>query len=138
MSYITPTDYDRFLTLPIALPQTELRKQAYLHIGTFILGVGQRLEMCCCHLQVFKVLTPGVSPILADNSLGLCSAGLLASTMLSSAVGLVTLNEVGTAGWNQDQPVIVSSPGTYRVIVLNNSTNVDLAVVVTGNVRIYS
>ena len=93
--------------------------------------------MCCLHLQVFKLLTFGVSPILADSTLGLCSVGLLASTMFTSAVGLVTLGAVGTATWNQDQPIMISAPGSYQVIVYNNSLNMDLSVVVTGAARIY-
>lgn len=137
MSYLTLTDYDRLLFSPISLPETELRRQNFLRISTLVVQPGQRLEMCCLHLQVFKLLTFGVSPILADSTLGLCSVGLLASTMFTSAVGLVTLGAVGTATWNQDQPIMISAPGSYQVIVYNNSLNMDLSVVVTGAARIY-
>jgi len=137
MSYLTTTDYSRFLSLPIALPETELRRQCYLQIGTFSLALGQRLEMACCNLHVYKVLTFGVSPALLDDTLGLASIGLLASTMLSSAVGLVSTNAVGVMTWNQDQPVVITAPGIYRVVVFNNCSNVDLSVIVTGSVRIF-
>lgn len=137
MSYLTQTDFDRFLFAPVALPETELRRQNFLRICTLAVQPGQRLEMCCLHLQVFKLLTYGVLPVMADSSLGLCSVGLLASTMFTSAVGLVTLNAVGTATWNQDQPIVITAPGLYRVIVYNNSLNTDLSVVVTGSARIF-
>jgi len=138
MSYLTSTDYNRFYTLPISLPETELRTRCFIQVCTFDLKMGMVMEMCSCHLQVLRVLTPGVTPVLADTSLGMSSVGLLASTMLSSAVGLVTQSAVGTSAWNADQPVLVTAPGIYRVVVINNSVNVDLAVVVTGTVRIYT
>lgn len=136
--YLTTTDYDRFTTLPIALPETELRRQKYIQIASFTLLLGQRLELICCNLQVLNILTYGVAPVLADGTLGLASVGFMASTMISSAVGLVTVEGVGTMTLNSDQPVIVTAPGTYSAVVLNNSLNVDLAVVVTGSVRILS
>ena len=137
MSYISQIEFDRVLSVPIALPETELRRQNFLTIGTLVLEPGQRLELCCLHLQIFKLLSFGVSPLLADSSLGLCSVGLLTSTMFTSALGLTTLSAVGTAAWNQDQPVIVTAPGTYAVQVYNNSTNMDLSVVVTGAMRLF-
>lgn len=137
MSYITPTQYDGIKTLPIALPQTELRKQHYLQIATFPVLAGQRLEIACIHLHLFRILTPGVSPQRADSSLGLACVGLMASTMFSSAIGLVTVTEPGCASWNADQPIVITSPGVYNVQVLNNTTNVDLSVVVTGSARYF-
>jgi len=103
----------------------------------FTVTLGQHLEMACCNLQVYKVLSFGVSPLLLDDTLGLASVGLLASTMLTSAVGLVSTKAVGTMTWNQDQPVVITAPGIYRAVVFNNCSNVDLSVVVTGSVRIF-
>ncbi len=134
MSYLTAADYDRFYTLPITLPETELRSRCYIQVCTFVVTEGMVLEMPSLTVQVLRILTPGVSPVLADTSLGLVSAGLLASSMLSGAVGLVTQNAVGASSWNGAQPVVITAPGVYRVVVLNNSTNVDVAVVVTGAV----
>lgn len=136
MSYLTLTGYNRYFTLPIALPETELRTQCSIQVCTFDVRQGMKLELASCHLQVLRILTPGVSPVLADSSLGLASVGLLSSTMLSSAVGLVTQNVIGVASLNSDQPVVVTAPGIYQVVVINNSVNVDLSVVVTGMVRI--
>ena len=137
MSYITSTEYDRIYTLPISLPETELRSRCYIQVGTFQIMPGMVVELACLHLQVLRVLTPGVTPVLADSSLGLASAGLLASSMLSSAVGLVTQNAIGARSLNAAQPVVVTAPGIYRAVVINNSANVDLAVVVTGAVRMW-
>jgi len=122
--------------LPIALPQTELRSQTYLQIGTFTVVLGQRLEISCLFLHCFKILTPGVVPALADSTLGLCSVGMMASSMLTSAVGLVTIFQPGVAGWNEVQPVVITAPGVYQLMVYNNARNADLDVVVTGAARI--
>jgi len=136
MSYLTTADYDRFQTVPIALPETELRFQRQLHVCTVVVAQGQRLEMACLTLHLYKVLTLGVVPVLADDTLGMVCTGLMASTMTSSALGLVKLNAVGVECWNPDQPVLINAPGVYRVFVLNNCWNVDLAVAVTGSMRL--
>jgi hypothetical protein len=137
MSYLTSTQYDRIINLPISLPQTELRKQHYLQVCTLLVAQGQRLEIGYLSVHLFRILTPGVTPQFADSSLGLVSVGLMASSMFSSALGLVSISEPGCASWNADQPVVITAPGVYNVQVLNNTTNVDLSVVVTGSARYY-
>lgn len=137
MSYITNTRFDSYATVPIALAQTELRTQRYLQVATLPLAQGQRMELRSLHLHVLRILTPGVVPVTNNTSLGLATCGLLVSTMISSAFGIVSLNGPGVAMLNPDQPVFVSTPGTYRIMVFNNSTNVDLAVIVTGSVKIF-
>ena len=136
MSYLTLTEYNRVYTLPISLPETELRRRCFIQVSTFRVTQGTVLELACLHLQVLRILTPGMSPMLADSSLGLAGVGFLASSMLSSAVGLVTQSTIGTRSLNADQPVVVTAPGVYRAVVFNNSSNVDLAVVVSGAVRV--
>lgn len=137
MSYVTANGYDRFVNLPISLPQAELRRQNYLQICTLPVFQGQRLEVACIHLHLFRILTPGVVPQSADTSLGMVCVGLMASTMFSSAVGLVAINQPGCATYNADEPIIITAPGVYNLQVLNNTTNVDLSVVVTGCARLF-
>ena len=137
MSYLTETEYERIVFEPIALPQTELRGQNFLRITTLVVQPGQRLELSYLCLQLLKLVGERMGMSVADSSLGFCSVGLLASTMFTSALGLVTLSTVGTATWNADQPVIITAPGTYQVIVYNNCLNIDIAVIVTGAARIF-
>lgn len=138
MSYITQTKFDSFVTLPVTLPQTELRTQRYIQVASFPLLQGQHLEMRSLCLHLLRILTPGVTPVTNNTSLGLASVGMLVSTMISSAFGIVSINAAGVASLNSDQPVIVTAPGNYKIMVFNNSTNVDMAVVVTGSVKIFT
>lgn len=137
MSYITDNQFDRILTLPISLPQTEIRRQRSIQIATFAISLGQRLEMRSLNVHLAKILTPGVTPTLDNSNLGLCSAGILVGSMATSAIGSVYLNGLGAACFSADQPVIVTAPGVYRVVAFNNANNVDLSLTVTGSVKLF-
>lgn len=132
MSLTTQTQFNRRITLPIYLPQTELRRQKSLQLATWPLAAGQRLELRSLHLHLIKLLTPGVNPVLDNSVAGIVSVGVYASTMATSAVGVVSCSETGVMALSGHEPVIITAPGLYRVVVFNNANNVDLAVAVTG------
>ncbi len=139
MSYLTSSAFERLQTLPISLPQTELRRQKTLQLMTVILNQGQRLELRSLHLHLLQILTPGVVPSLETGGLGLVSVGFyLGGGMLTGGIGVVGLSQAGVASYHPAQPVWVTSPGVYRVVVANNSSNVDVTVLVTGSLRIFS
>lgn len=138
MSFITSSQFDRIVTLPISLPQTELRRQRAIQIATFPLLLGQRLEMRSLTVHLVKILTPGVVPVLDNTALGLCSAGIIAGSMATSVIGSVFTNGIGSGTWSAEQPVIITAPGVYRVLAFNNAANIDLSVTVTGSVKFFS
>ena len=139
MSYLTSNEFDRIQTLGIALPQTELRRQKTLQITTVFLNLGQRLEMASLNVHLIQILTPGVVPSVESTSLGLVSAGLyLGDGMMTGGLGIAAASAPGVSSIGPMQPVIVTAPGTYKLIVSNNSSNVDVSVVVTGSLRIFS
>ena len=139
MSYVTSTEFDRIATLPLALPQTEMRRQKAIQVTTIVLAQGQRLELRSLNLHLIQVLTPGVAPVLETTALGVASAGLyLDGGMLSGGIGVVAATAAGVSSYSPNQPVVVTAPGTYVVIVSNNSSNVDVTVSLTGSVRIFS
>jgi hypothetical protein len=136
MSYLTTNQFDRIETVMIALPQTELRQQRSLHVATIMLSLGQRLELRSLNLHLLKLYTPGVLAELQVSSLGLVSVGLyLNGGMLTGGLGLVTRSVPGVSSYTTAQPVLLTAPGAYKVIVSNNSNNVDVAVVVTGSAK---
>ena len=137
MSYIVEHRFDQIVSLPISLPETELRSRRYIQVGTYPVQLGQRLELRALTIHLVRILTPGVVPLLDNTVLSLCSAGLLIGSMATSAMGIVYLNGLGAGCWTADQPVIVTAPGIYRVVAFNNSSNVDLTVVVTGSIRLF-
>lgn len=137
MSYLTTNQFDRIVTMPISLPQTELRRQRYLHVGVYPVALGQRLELRSLTLHLLKILTPGVGAILDNTVSGLCSVGIVIGSMATSVIGQVSINGLGASTWTADQPVIITAPGTYRVVAFNNSSNIDVSLAVTGSMKLY-
>ena len=137
MSYITNNEFEQIVTLPISLPQTELRSRRYIQVGTYPVLLGQRLELRVLTIHLVSILTPGVLPQIDSTVLSLCSAGLLIGSMATSVIGAVYLDGLGAGCWNAVQPVIVTAPGTYRIVAFNNSSNVDLSVAVTGSIKFF-
>jgi len=139
MSLLSTTQYSQIATVPLSLPQTEMQCQRSIQVAVIVLGLGQRLELRSLNLHLIKILTPGVVPVLETTRLGLVSAGLyLGSSMATGGIALVTATIPGVSSYHPAQPVLVSTPGIYKVFVANNSNNVDVAVALTGSARIFS
>lgn len=137
MSYLVATEFDRIQTMPISLPQTELRRQKSLQVATVVLNLGQVLELRSLNLHLIKILTPGVLPALVNTSLGLVSVGLyLGSAMTTGGIALVVASAPGVSSYHPAQPARVTAPGLYKVFVTNNSSNIDVTAAVTGSAKI--
>lgn len=137
MPYVTPTLADRTLSMPVSLPQTELRRGKSIHIASFVLEEGQFLQLKSLNLHLLKILTPGVVPVYASKVLGVVSVGIYDSPMLCSGGCLVRGYEVGVSQFNPWQTRRFYNPGTYTVVVSNNTTNVDVDVCVNGSLKLY-
>jgi hypothetical protein len=139
MGYLTVNEFDRIQTLGIALPQAELRRQKILQITSVYLSLGQRLELSSLNVHLIQILTPGVVPSVESTSLGIVSAGLyLYGGMMTGGLGVAAASSPGVSSISPLQPVVVTAPGRYSVMVSNNSNNVDVSVAVTGSLRIFS
>jgi hypothetical protein len=138
MPLVTPAIFSRSLALPIALAQTELRRGKQIQIMQFDLKSGQLLELRCLNLHLIKVLTPGVIPDYINRSLGLASVGVYEGSMLTGAVALVKGLQVGVSQFNQWSVRRFISPGSYEVVISNNTRNIDVSVVVTGTLKVYT
>jgi len=133
--FITSNRFARSLNLPLSFAQTELRSGKAVVISEIKLELHQRLELRTLTLAVIAVLTPGVIPVALNTALGLCSVGLYRGNMLTSPLGY-TMFTNQTSTLNPFSPCIVETPGTYKVIVSNNTSNTDLSVTATGALRI--
>lgn len=138
MPFVTPAIFSRSLALPIALAQTELRRGKQIQIMQFDLKPGQLLELRCLNLHLIKVLTPGVIPTYVNRSLGLASVGVYEGSMLTGAGALVKGLQVGVSQFNQWSVRRFISPGSYEVIISNNTRNIDVSVAVTGTLKVYT
>jgi len=142
VAYITPTRLDQVVSLPFNMAETELRRGKTMVVWSHVLEYGQRLEARCINLHINRILSPGVTPERANSSLGLCSCGLYFGPMLTSSGALVISSESGVANqsvtaFNGFSKRVFITPGTYKIIVGNNSTNVDLSIVVSGAVKLH-
>jgi hypothetical protein len=137
MSYVLDSRIGNIVTVPFNLPQTELRRGKTHILWQWVLERGQRMDCRQMTLNLYRILTPGVIPAKNNTSLGLASVGLYQGRMLTSGVALISTDTVGTVALNSFARKWVASPGTYYVIVANNSSNVDVAVVVTGSLKLY-
>lgn len=137
MAYVTETIFSRTLALPISLAQTELRRGKDIQIMQFNLALGQVLELRALNLHLIKVLTPGVLPEYVNRSLGLASLGIYEGPMLTGAFALVKGSQVGVTQFNPWMTRRFVSPGTYTVLISNNTRNVDVSVCAMGALKLY-
>jgi len=103
----------------------------------FDLKLGQIFELRALNLHVLKVLTPGVTPEYVNRSLGLASLGVYEGPMLTGALALVKGSQVGVTQFNPWMVRRFVSPGTYTVLISNNTRNVDLSVSAMGALKLY-
>jgi hypothetical protein len=135
--YVTESYFNTVRTLPIALAQTELKRETSLRLCSINLVQGEVLEMHALNLQVIRFLTPGVSPSSEISIFGVASVGLQLGGMATGMIGVVPIDNVGVASHVPYQPCRITAPGLYHVVVRNHANNVDMSVSVTGSVKIF-
>jgi hypothetical protein len=136
MPFVTPNIFERILAIPVSLAQTELRRGKSIQITQFRIELGQALELRALNLHLLKVLTPGVTPDYVNRSLGLASVGVYEGPMLTGALALVKGAQVGVTQFNPWSVRRFVSPGTYTVVISNNTRNVDISVAATGSLKL--
>lgn len=137
MAYVTPNIFSRILSIPVSLAQTELRRGKDIQIMQFNLQLGQVFELRALNLHLLKILTPGVTPEYVNRSLGLASLGVYEGPMLTSALAIVKAAQVGISQFNPWSVRRFVSPGTYTVVLSNNTRNVDISVAALGALKLY-
>ena len=136
--YMTPQRYSALFDVPIALPQTELRRGRYLNCGQIKLGLGQTLRVRCLHLHLVSIITASALPDIFSTTLGIVSAGVYTTPMMCSSACLLSLSSPGIASLNSFAYRDFSTPGTYYFAVSNNCSNIDVSVVLTGVAKLIS
>lgn len=134
-TYVTPSRLDRILSLPLALPQTELRRGRSIQVAVLPLALNESLEIKSLTLHLLKLLTPGQTPDLNNTALGIVSVGIYLTPMLTGSAALVRAYQPGATALNPYSPARFTTPGAYTVIASNNTANVDVAIIVTGLAR---
>ena len=134
--FVTTNRFARVIDLPLSLSQTELAAGKQIFIARIPVALHQRIEIKSLTLAVIAILTPGVVPIYLNTAMQLCSVGLYRGTMITSPLCYTAFTDESSTT-NPFSTCVVETPGTYNVIVSNNTTNTDLSVVVTGNAKFF-
>jgi len=141
MTAITTSRLDTIRGMPIALPQTQLRRADSIVISSYKLDLGQRLIIHWLSLKMLKVISG--SPIKINSSLGLVYVGVFAGGFdplrVPSGVPLHVIS-LGGPGSKVLNPHIVrefSGPDIIEVVAVNNMTNIDLEITITGSAKYY-
>ena len=137
MPLVTTLLFNSIKSIAIGLPQTELRRGSALVISTVDLELGQKAEILSLTLHLASILSPGVIPYLLNSSSGLVSSSFTQSSAFNLANRLVSIQTPGVASMKSFPSRIFHGPGTYSLIVSNNSVNVDVSVCVTGAIKLY-
>lgn len=133
---VTTNRYARTVDLPISFAQTELRAGKSITIAKITLAMHQRLELRSLSIALTTILTPEVLPVFLNTVMNLCSVGLYRGLMLTGPLAAASFSEQPTTT-NIFSPCAIETPGTYNVIVSNNTSNIDMAVVATGAMKLY-
>ena len=134
--FVTTQRYGTTFDVPICLPQTELRRGRYINCGQIRLTLGQVLRIRCLNLHFVNVITATALPDIFSTSLGIVSAGVYLSPMMSSSSCLLTANSPGVFSVNSFAYKEYRSPGLYYFTVSNNTTNIDVSVALTGVIKL--
>jgi hypothetical protein len=135
--YVTDKRLNRVLTLPIAFPQTELRAGRSLRIANIHVDHGQRVELRSLTANIARVLTSGQVPLFLYNAFGICNVGLYRGNSDGTPIAYTIISSTISATVNPFSKFIIEAPGDYRVLIKNNTSNLDLSVVATGAVKKY-
>lgn len=134
---ITPNRLGRIIDIPVCFSSTELNHSRAIHVAQVPLTLGQKLIMRTLTLHVPNTLTPNVTPALFNSALGYVSVGVYFGDMLTSPLAVAKMSGIGSSTVNPFMQHVFATPGIYTVVVSNNTSNVDYAVVATGAFKLY-
>lgn len=136
MGYVSPVQFERILNVPVALPQTEIRRSKTLEIVTIDLKSGQSFEVKSLTVHLLNILTSEV-PHLKNTDLGYVSVNISNSPMICSGGSVIRVRNPGAVTLNPYLNRVYSAPGIYTVSVTNNIDNADITVVVSGVLKMH-
>ena len=126
----------RVFCVPLALPQTELRAGGALTIATFNIPQFWRAEIRILNIHLISISDPGAVVSYRTSSLGLVSAGVYASSMVTAPL-CRAFSSLGVGSQNPFAPCVIETAGTYSVMAFNHTNNIDANICVTGAVKMY-
>ena len=141
MTGTTKNRLDTIRDVPLALPQAQLRRGDSIVVSSFKLALGQKLSLGWLGLQLLK-LSPG-TPQRVNSSLGIIYAGIYAGGFdtlrrpSGTPLQLLSISSPTMKILNPYTHREFSGPDIIEVLVVNNTTNIDVEVMLVGASKFY-
>jgi len=157
MGYINQSQLDRIIDLPVALPMAKIQAADWLIVATVHLPTSMQLTYRWLCLQVVEASRNGVALNIDDQCLpvnlqltnpnrGLAYIGILenyaintspnALSFVGTAVDLVIATSIGVTTRDHTlADLVITTPGDYSFVLVNNCKDIDLKVLVNGMIR---
>lgn len=131
--YLTQERFSKILTVPLSLPQTQIRRYDTETLGSISIELGQRLRF---RWAAGHVVRSGVgSQGKVNSAFGLAYMGLYLNSFGYPAgvpIALLDMDTEGVHRTNHFRSWEVSTPGFYEILITNNLIESDLEVVATA------
>jgi len=144
MSYILASRYAGITTIPVSLPQLELRPGDSAVVSMLKIEQNQKMMLRWLSLNLIKLCgVNATNPTLINPGLGIVYAGVYSSGYNSTygpcgtPIALVSVKSTGTSMINPYHPRNFESPDTYSIIVSNNTQSTTVNVGVSGSILYY-
>lgn len=155
MAYLTEDRLDSVLDIPVSLPATDVVQGDWLIVTTVKVVAPMTLTYRWCNLQLISS-SVDVAQIANINrvygNLGLAYLALrlnytAGNPGASGALDALVVTGIGVAVRDQDNPLVLTTPGTYSLVLANNmkpdststipaSTSIDFRLLVSGMIRL--
>jgi hypothetical protein len=134
--FVTTNRFPRIFDVPFNFGQTELKPGKNIVMSEFELAINQKFELRMLTISLITILTPGAVQEYLNTCMELCSVGLYRGTMLCGPIAYAAFREQ-TCSTNAFARCVVATPGIYRIVVSNNTSNIDISVAATGSFKFY-
>jgi hypothetical protein len=134
--FVTTNRFPRILDVPFNFSQTELKAGKNIIVSEFELAINQKFELRMLAISLITILTPGVVGLYLNTAMEICSVGLYRGTMICGPIAYAAFREQACST-NAFARCVVATPGIYKIIVSNNTSNLDISVAATGSFKFY-
>ena len=138
---VTEEQYQNCLNVPISLPETIIGPHDSIVVASVKVELGQRLRFRWANFEFLREDPVLAAPGFVNSSLGRAYMGLYSGNRLHIPAGmplaLLRAESYGVRSTNPFAYKDFSSPGIYEVLVVNNMTNANIHVVVSGCLQLF-
>lgn len=125
---------DRIVTVPLSIPQVELFRNDYIALSSIKLDRSSRFRIRWINLHIVAIGDGGLTRV--NSGLGYCFVGVYRSTPAQGPVGVPLFrlgsDVLGCKATNPWDSTDFTIPGIYTTFLVNNTSDTDLSICVTG------